>query len=588
MRRALLLGCIGAMVVLVWSFAGCGKKQETEQAAGGAPKKQAEEKKAEEPKPAVLENDVVAIPEGFVVSPDNDKAPGEPGYRIWNVETNMEMLYVPAGKFTMGAEGGQADESPVREVEVSAFWIGATEVTRAQWMAVMSGWTGHTDDTPASDISWDDAVAFCKRTGLRLPSEAEWEFAARGPEGRVYPWGDEWDPAKCCNAANKGEGGSTFPAGNFADGASWCGALDMAGSVAEWCTDFYAAGYRKRAPRVNPAGASASEAKKYRIHTIGTKALPMSGAHVVRGGSWFDDQPGCFRSAVRAYVLDWEQQRYFTGLRVARDLAPEPKPAPKATASEKIAKAEKGPKAAAPAKGGRMVRVPAGGFTMGPDAFAEEAQKGHKVVLSKYLIDKTEVTNTEYGIFLNYIKRTGNHDLCHPKEGKDKDHTPKFWDDGKRNGPQQPVVGVDWYDAFAYAAWAGKRLPTEAEWEKAARGTDGRKLPWGNKWDKRKCRNLQTKSKLAAKVGSYPGDRSPYGCVDMGGNVREWCADWYLENYYEASPTRDPAGPKSGKYRVYRGGSLQSPPFQCVVAGRGWGVPAARTEWLGFRCARTP
>lgn len=321
MKRALLLGTIGAVVVLLWSLGGCKKDSGDEGAVQAPPKKQTEQAE-QKPAPApALQNDVVAVPEGWDVAPDNDKAPGEAGYRIKHADSGIEMVYVPAGKFMMGAEGGLADESPVREVELGAYWIGLSEVTRAQWLKVMTGADDAGDDTPVSDISWDEARAFCEKIGMRLPTEAEWEFAARGPEGHVYPWGDEWDATKCCNAGNKGEDGGVSAAGSFPDGASWCGALDMAGNVAEWCGDYYSAGARASAARVNPTGPAACSAKSYRVHTIGTRALPMDKAHVVRGGSWFDKEEGCFRSAQRSFVPDYQQQRYFSGFRCASGLA---------------------------------------------------------------------------------------------------------------------------------------------------------------------------------------------------------------------------------------------------------------------------
>ena len=131
--------------------------------------------------------------------------------------------------------------------------------------------------------------------------------------------------------------------------------------------------------------------------------------------------------------------------------------------------------------------------------------------------------------------------------------TPSYWNDSNWNDPNQPVVGVTWEDANAYCSWAGKRLPTEAEWEKAARGTYGRKYPWGDLWDPSRANSGESKLGKTVAVGSYSGGVSPYGARDMTSNVWEWVADWYDANYYQSAPSRNPKGPDSGQLRVRRG-----------------------------------
>ena len=242
--------------------------------------------------------------------------------------------------------------------------------------------------------------------------------------------------------------------------------------------------------------------------------------------------------------------------------------------------------------GAEMVWVPAGEFTMGSTdvqiaaavkALPKEDQEDakwlfdaqkpqHKVSLDGYWMYKCEVTVAQYRKFCEATKREMP---AAPKWG---------WID------THPMVNVTWKDAADYALWAGCRLPTEAEWEKAARGTDGRKYSWGNDWDSSKCANsVGTGLNSTQPVGSYPAGASPYGCMDMTGNVWEWCADWYDENYYNNSPSRNPKGPTSGIARVLRGGSWSGEDYDnfCCV-GRYYSDPTARYSRRGFRCARTP
>ena len=161
---------------------------------------------------------------------------------------------------------------------------------------------------------------------------------------------------------------------------------------------------------------------------------------------------------------------------------------------------------------------------------------------------------------------------------------PKYWSYSRLNQPNQPVVGVSWVDAVAYARWAGKRLPTEAEWEKAARGgLSGRKYPWGDTIDSSKARYGQDWSTgKPTSVGSYSANG--YGLYDMAGNVWEWCSDWYGSDYYSSSPSRNPQGPSSGIYRVLRGGSWYSIPSALRAANRNNNNPTNTNNNNGFRC----
>ena len=236
-------------------------------------------------------------------------------------------------------------------------------------------------------------------------------------------------------------------------------------------------------------------------------------------------------------------------------------------------------------------------------AWRHADEPARTVGLAAFAIDRYEVTNTQYRKFLAWISKAGDHQRCHNDEPEGKDHTPRYWQDFNpllkdsdyaRTAPfgpetftagEKPVVGLDWYDAYAYAAWAGKRLPTEAEWELAARGTDGRRWPWGNRWQwgvantggEKKGKDIPTRGYekdgyiYPAPVGSYSEGRSPFGCYDMAGNVAEWCAD-------RADPSREK--------RVVRGGSSRSAPSSVRCAARTAREPEFRTFTLGFRCAK--
>jgi formylglycine-generating enzyme required for sulfatase activity len=234
-----------------------------------------------------------------------------------------------------------------------------------------------------------------------------------------------------------------------------------------------------------------------------------------------------------------------------------------------------------------MVHVPAGEFTMGSDEGDSDEQPVHTVYLDAFYIDKTEVTNAQFVQFLN---EQGNQEEGGVTWLDIGDEDCLITESGGQYQPQSgysdhPVIEASWYGANAYCQWAGKRLPTEAEWEKAARGTDGRTYPWGEGID---CDHAQYKEcgGQTVPVGSKSKGAGPYGALDMGGNVMEWVGDWWAHGYYATSPESNPKGPASGVYRVIRGGSWYYGVAGLRAADRGGIDPDDSDPGVGFRCVR--
>ncbi len=242
--------------------------------------------------------------------------------------------------------------------------------------------------------------------------------------------------------------------------------------------------------------------------------------------------------------------------------------------------------------GSVMLLVPSGEFLMGtsPEEASWLIERGadeqrllpempqHKIYLDAFYIDQFEITNAQYQAFLDDTGR----------------EPPLHWQDERLNGDDQPVAGVSWEDASAYCQWAGKRLPTEAEWEKASRGIDSRLYPWGDVFDIRWCNlALITASgtyspvyDITVEVDSYPEGASPYGAMNMAGNVREWVADRYDPDYYQLSPTHNPQGPRRGEQRVIRGGAWYDTPLGLRCTTRYHAEPTdLNNRYEGFRCA---
>ncbi|MBH0202191.1 MAG: formylglycine-generating enzyme family protein [Nitrospira sp.] len=228
--------------------------------------------------------------------------------------------------------------------------------------------------------------------------------------------------------------------------------------------------------------------------------------------------------------------------------------------------------------GAPMVLVQAGEFVMGSDKGDEDEAPTHRVYLNAFYIDKFEVTNGRFARYVDAIQ-------SEPPWGFTDKETPVIH-------AERPVRWVSWMDAVGYCLWLGKRLPTEAEWEKAARGTDERTYPWGNDPPTSVHAVYGLKeggAETVSVIGNHHMGQSPYGVQDLAGNLYEWVMDWYAEDFYSSfinSPAINPHGPSEGTAKVQRGGSYMNTPYRLRSSFRTKGDPTEQDPNVGFRCAQ--
>ncbi len=476
------------------------------------------------------------------------------------------------------------NESPKLIVEVPSFSIDQFPVTNIRYRACVEAgvceqiesaspelpvdYTSNSlyGDNPVYGVTWNNAMTYCSWTGKRLPTEAEWEKAARGTDGRVYPWGNVWEESDVTPLLS--------PIGHHSNAASPYQVQDMLKAGGEWTSDLI---------QYYPGNSTSS-------YGAYEHSIDRSSWRVVRGLSSHSD---LFHWVTVRFGVNPAAQGNI-GFRCVRGQMPSP------TLESMLVRIEV-PATLQPVKQvdlGYMAYIPAGTFIMGhTESYTNsrgineraDAMPAHVVDLSAFYIDRYKVTYSDYAKFINEL---GGHALTcsgfncvavrHPSDPPSSADRHILLKDGQYQVDPGfegfPVDHVTWYGAEAYCTWQGKRLPSEAEWEKAARGTDGRLYPWGNNWDPQATANLLH----PYAIGSQPLNLSPYGVYDMLGDRTEWVADWYAPDYYAYSPVHNPIGPLEGERRVQR-----------ALGGRINGLPGRVDIWPdsyfgSFRCAYSP
>ncbi len=486
------------------------------------------------------------------------------------------MVYIPPGEFDQGSNPeeepalaglpeelkyGYKNESPKKKVTLEGFFIDRYEVTFMEYNIFLKatgrpypeGWNdydfSHSPDYPVFGVSWAEADAYARWANKRLPTEAEWEKAARGTDGRRYVWGNKYYKG----FANKLM--DVRSVGTRLIDKSPYKVFDMTGNVAEWTSNDF----------------SPYSGNDYQDTQYG------QGKKVVRG--YFSpgekDYPNAdiyFRASAR-YGISAEDFLPQLGFRCAMDInTPDKNTSPEKTQEKEY--------------DDEMVYISSGPFVLGTDiekeqvvpdsfgliepAYLDETPQ-QRVYLDGFYIDRYEVRIGQFRDFLKAKNRP----------------TPEIWD--KIDRPKDeleklPVFGITWAEAAEYARWVGKRLPTEEEWEKAARGTDGIKFLWEEKFD---AMNKNALFKALVPVDQFTMLGSPYGVHGMTGNVSEWTESWY-----EPYPgNRHPNDNYGKKYKVVKGASYKETghyniPYFLRLACRGHVEPTMRYMNIGFRCAK--
>ena len=556
-------------------------------------------------------------------------AAGVPEIACTGVSTNEEwvpvirefggipMALVPAGCYTMGSTADQIeqyltmmdlpdlykDEQPAHpQCFQEPFWIDIYEVTNG-FYGSYGFWRDN--DQPRESVTWFEANTYCTTRGGSLPSEAEWEYAARGPDNLIYPWGNTFDGSllNFCDANCQNPGSETSiddgyaftaPAGSYPAGVSWVGAFDLAGNVWEWVSS-----------SLQPYPYHPDDEREVNPDQLGARSTMT-----LRGGGRLDPD-----YVVRTTNRNERMAHYFDprfGLRCARAFDPESDGETTAQARPEMVMEppvdpELGDTWIRPFDGAVMIYVPGGSFQMGANQdpsssgdFNENPE--HPVQVDGFWIDKHLVDHKQFTEFLYF-------------QGNLIDHGVTWYDDESEYSlfenrveflkpylgfEDYPVMDISWYGAQAYCEWVGGRLLTEAEWEYAARGPENRIYPWGNEFDCTRgnfsegaddeepgyssgesgCDGFE----LTSPVDAHPQGASWVGVLDLAGNVWDWVADWGATPYPTGLQV-NPTGPESGANKIARGGSWNDYGWGVHATLRGEYPPTYRSPAIGFRCA---
>jgi len=398
----------------------------------------------------------------------------------------------------------EALRAPPRTVTVDAFDLDRHEVTFGEYREFLQtvgesttychpdepehdhepqGWGE--DDQAVVGVSWFDAYAFLQWKGKRLPTEDEWELAARGTQVRLYPWGNRFDAERFWPEGRRELRPPTaFPV-DLEDGP-----IALAQNVSEWTATPYV-----------------------------TEKYPTTlQAYVIKGGSWGSrDLAPVYGAGYARNGGTRNARSSFTGFRGARDGGGEPSPdMVHIEAADGIVLGGQ----STPALEYLRNQEPNDYVVnlLGPPSTAKE-----RTDVPEFWIDEHEVTNAQYRRFLEYLEREGHGEFCHPDEGN-VNHVPESWYDPALTADALPVIGVSWFDAYAYAGWAGLRLPTLEEWRRAARGDDRRIYPWGDAFEPERCTSKEGGATGPIDADSLPEGASPFGVLQLLGNTSEWVA----------------------------------------------------------------
>ena len=553
-------------------------------------------------------------------------------------DTGMEFVKLPQGSFIMGSET-RDDEKPTHNVTLDSFLLSKTEVTQEVWKKIMgtTPWKGKVDvkegnNYAATHISWNDAKTFCKRLGLDIPTEAQWEYACRSGSNDKYYWGNDMNDDYAWYRGNAYDIDNKYAHQVAQKKPNAFGLHDMIGNVWEWCHDWYDKDYYLNSQTTNPKG-------------------PDTGFYrVARGGGWNSLSDFCrsrnrndrrpvnrynfvgFRLSMSYPKFSKEQQHHKKqSLEQCQQLSENNvSKQKKATSqqenhnndlekqriekqkSERIAqllleqrKLEKQKLEQHKRKqiqqqkiqdlgfayldtqtytcngktftveeylhnhtGMKFVKIPAGTFIMGNETVDDE-KPAHSVTLDSFLISKTEVTQKVWQKIMGT--------------------TPWKEEEYVKEGSNYAATYISWHDAKDFCKNVKLQLPTEAQWEYACRSGSSDKYYWGNDMDDNYAWYNNNTYKAGNEHAQPVAQKNPnaFGLYDMSGNVWEWCQDWYDKDYYLNSPTTNPIGPSAGSYRVTRGGSWYFDSSDCMSRDRYNWLPDFSYYDVGFRlCAR--